>query len=215
MSLQLYIYLVVVSVSFLLNLLLFFKKSTPKYLKGFTPFLFLSLLVEVAAGWLIKKNSSTTLIYNISTTIEITFYLWVLYNITRGSISKKILLISTAVYPIISFVDIIFIQGKEDFHSVGYAFGCLLIVFFTILFFYELFAKPKAIILTREPDFWICTGLLLFYSVTFPFYAAANLMKSFPPILANNVQYLLIVVNVFLYLLFSIAFLCRIKIKKS
>jgi hypothetical protein len=40
-------------------------------------------------------------------------------------------------------------------------------------------------------------------------------MGSFPIILANNLQYILIVLNVFLYLLFSIAFLCRIKIRKS
>lgn len=207
--------MIVVSVSFLLSLFFFFKKSTPNYLKGFTPFLFSSLLVEALAAWLIKNNSSTTLIYNISTTVEITFYLWVLYNIIRIGFPKKILLGLTIFYPIFSFADIIFIQGSQDFHSIGYALGCLLIVSFTILFFYQLFSKPKAIVLTKEADFWICTALLLFYSVTFPLFASANLMKSFPPILANNVQYILIVLNVFLYLLFSIAFLCRIKIKKS
>jgi hypothetical protein len=207
--------MIVVSVSFLLSLFLFFKTTTPTYLKGFTPFLFSSLFVEALAGWLIQNNTSTTLLYNISTTIEISFYLWVLFCILKGIIVKRIIRVLLFVYPFLSFVDIIFIQGKDDFHSIGYAFGCLLIVFFTIFYFYELFAKPKAILLTREPSFWICTALLFFYSVTFPLFASANFMKSFPPILANNVQYILIVLNVFLYLLFSIAFLCRIKIKKS
>jgi hypothetical protein len=164
---------------------------------------------------MITRNISTTLLFNVSSTIEISFYLWILYSIINKSSARKMSFVLIFLYPILSFIDIIFIQGKDDFHSIGYAFGCLLIVFFTIFYFYELFAKPKAILLTREPDFWICTALLFFYSVTFPLFASANFMKSFPPILANNVQYILIVLNVFLYLLFSIAFLCRIKIKKS
>lgn len=207
--------MIVVSISFLLSSLLFFRKLTPIYIRSFAPFLFFSLVIEAVAAWMISKNISTTLLFNLASTIEITFYLWILRSIVRGGILKKILLILIVLYPILSFADILFIQGKEDFHSIGYALGCLLIVFFSIMFFYQLFAKPKAVILAKEPDFWICTGLLLFYSVTFPLFASANLMKSFPPILANNVQYILIVLNVFLYLLFSIAFLCRIKIKKS
>jgi hypothetical protein len=206
--------MVVVSVSFLLSLFLFFKKSIPVHLKGFSPFLLFSLFVEAVAAWMINRNISTTLLFNIESTIEVTFYLWVLFCLVSGKIAKRILFYLVVIYPTLSFIDIIFIQGKEDFHSISYAFGCLLIVFFSIIFFYQLFSKPKAITLTREPDFWICTGLLLFYSVTFPMFVFVNFMKDFPPILANNVQYLLIVLNVFLYLLFSIAFLCRIKIKK-
>jgi hypothetical protein len=206
--------MVVVSVSFFLSTILLFNKQTPLFLKGFPPYLLFSILIEILAALLIKNDISTTLTYNLSTTVEIAFFLWVLSNMIEGNSVKKLMHISIVAYPCLSFLDIYLIQGKDIFHSIGYALGCLLIVLFTIIFFYQLFAKPKAIVLSREPTFWICTGLLLFYSVTFPLYVSVNFMKTFPAILANNVQYLLIVLNVFLYLLFSIAFLCRIKIKK-
>ena len=207
--------MIAVSVSFLLSCLLFFKKYVPLYIKGFTPFLFLSLIVEIIGTLQIRRNVSNTLTYNLSTSIEITFYLWVLLNLLKGKFLKRFILGCIVIYPIISGLDIFFIQGKDSFHSVGYALGCLLIVFFTIIFFYQLFAKPEATRLSKDSAFWIATGLLLFYSVSFPLFVFVNFMKTFPAILANNLQYILIVLNVFLYLLFSIAFLCRITIKKS
>jgi len=215
MNTQLYVYIIVISISFALSLFLFFKSNTPLFLKGFTPFLFVSLVNEMITTIMISKNMSTIGVYNISTTLEIAFYLWVLLNILDGLVIKKLVSMLIITYPLLSIIDIFFIQDSGNFHSISYAFGCLLIVFLTIVFFYQLFAQPRAVILVKESSFWICTGLLMFYSVSFPMFALANLMKNFPAILANNLQYILLVLNVFLYLLFSIAFLCRIKIKKS
>jgi len=215
MNTQLYIYIITISISFALSLFLFFKSNTPLFIKGFTPFLLISVIYEVAMLYVAEKNNNTTIFYNYFTTLEITFYLWVLLNILKGQLVKKIIIATVIVYPILSLIDIFFIQKVGSFHSISYAFGCLLIVFFSILFFYQLFAKPKAIVLAKESSFWVCTGLLLFYSVSFPLFASVNFMTNFPAIITNNLQYVLIVLNVFLYLLFSIAFLCRIKIKKS
>jgi hypothetical protein len=189
--------------------------KTPSYIKSFIPFLIISLVLEILTYKMILKGLPTTNVYNFSSVLEICFYLWILINVNENRRVKKIIFISEIIYPIICFADIYFYQKFNGFHTITYALGCFLIILFSIIFFYQLFAKPKAIVLTKEPAFWICTALLLFYSVTFPMFVFVNFMKDFPPIIANNLQYLIIVLNVFLYLLFSIAFLCRIKIKKS
>ncbi len=215
MGLQLYIYIVAMSISFLLSCILFFKEAVPFFFKTFAPFLFLIICVEFVATWLIGQNKSTILIFNISTTLEVTYYLWVLLNILQSKLLRKILKFNILAYPAFSLVDIYFIQVPGNFHSISYAFGCLLIIVFSLSYFLELFAYTKTVILSKEPTFWICTGLLFFYSVSFPLLVFVNVMTSFPAILANNLQFILLVLNVFLYLLFSIAFLCRITIKKS
>lgn len=204
-----------ISICLVANIFYVLRYTTPQYLKAFIPFLLISLILEIATNLMAINNSSTVGIYNFSSVFEICFYLWVLYKIIESNIVKRAALVSMAFYIIISISDIVFYQHFIRFHSITYSFGCLFIVFFTIVFFYQLFAKPKAIFLTQEPSFWICTALLLFYSVTFPLFALVNFMSSFPVIITNNLLYILIVLNVFLYLLFSIAFLCRIKIKKS
>ena len=203
------------SISLLLSFLLLLKKITPLFFKTFSPFLLLSIIVELIGAMLIRDGKSTTPLYNIYTTLEVVFYLWILLNILQGKLLKKILICCIIIYPAISLIDIYFIQGIEHFHSTSYSLGCLLLVLFSILYFFQLFARPSAIRLTREPSFWICTGLLMFYSISFPLFAFANFMTTFPNILAKNLQNILIVLNVLLYLLFSIAFLCKIRIRKS
>ncbi len=215
MSSQLYIYLTAVSICFILSCFASLKKSTVFYLKAFVPFLLVTIIIEIFTTALVLKNESTTFIYNLSTTLEIVFYLFVLLNILRGKFIKTVISISTITYPILSLIDIYFIKAKGNFHTVSYAFGCLLIIIFSLSYFLELFAKPQITRLSKDSAFWICTGLLFFYSVTFPLYVSINFMITFPPIIANNLQYILVVLNVLLYLLFSIAFVCRIKIKKS
>lgn len=215
MGLQYYLYMVVISVCLLANIFYAAKYVTPVYVKAFIPFLLISLILEVFTTKMALKGSSTTDIYNLSTILEICFYLWVLSQLIENKMMRIGIIICQIIYTIISFIDIYTSRNLDRFHSITYSVGGLFIVFFTIVFFYQLFAKPKAIFLTKEPPFWICTGLLLFYSVTFPFFAFVNYMSSFPTIITNNLLYILIVLNVFLYLLFSIAFLCRIKIKKS
>lgn len=208
-------YTIIISFCLLLNIVVVITKKTPNYVRGFIPFLITSLVLEILTYKMVLKGLSTTNVYNFSSILEICFYLWILMSIIENKSIKRSLLVCEIFYPIICISDIYFYQKLNGFHTITYALGCFLIILFSIIYFYQLFAKPKAIILTKEPAFWICTALLLFYSVTFPMFVFVNFMKDFPPIIANNLQYLIIVLNVFLYLLFSIAFLCRIKIKKS
>lgn len=210
-----YFYTIVISICLFTNIFYVARNLTPIYIKAFIPFLLISLILEVFTTKMALKGSSTTDIYNLSTILEICFYLWVLYQLIENKLLRIGIIVCQTTYTVISFIDIYTSRNLDRFHSITYSVGGLFIVFFTIAFFYQLFAKPKAIFLTKEPPFWICTGLLLFYSVTFPLFAFVNYITSFPTIITNNLLYILLVLNVFLYLLFTIAFLCRIKIKKS
>ncbi len=215
MSLQYYLYMFVISICLIANIICVAKCVTPIYVKAFIPFLLISLILEVFTMKMAVKGASTTNIYNLSTVLEVCFYLWALFQLIENKIMKNGIIVCQCIYTCISLFDIYTNRYLDRFHSITYSVGGLFIVFFTIVFFYQLFAKPKAIFLTKEPSFWICTGLLFFYSVTFPLFAFVNYIANFPTIITNNLHYILIVLNVSLYLLFSIAFLCTIKIKKS
>jgi len=115
---------------------------------------------------------------------------------------------------VISFINIYRLHGANIFHTWGYGIGCLLITFFCIFYFFELFQMPKAIDLMKAPQFWICTGTLFSYICTFPFWSMTNLMIVSP---ASYLKALTIVtvINILSYIIFLIAFLCRIRIRKS
>jgi hypothetical protein len=111
-------------------------------------------------------------------------------------------------------VDIFSFEVKA-FPSISYSLGCLLTVGFCIYYFYELFHLPVYGNLLREPAFWICTGLMFFYICSFPLFGLYKLLYAVSSIIMDNIATILIVMNALLYTLFTTAFLCGIKMKKS
>ncbi|MDE3236621.1 MAG: hypothetical protein KGO81_11750 [Bacteroidota bacterium] len=185
------------------------------YTKVFPGFLFISLLVEIISVYRNWKHLNTIFIYNIFTVIEFSFYLWLIFEIINKKRAKKIIGFAIGFYFITAAINIFFIQGLHHFHTLTYSLGCLLIVAACIYYFYELFERPHFINLLKEPPFWICTGLMFFYTCSFPIYGLSNLLLSLPKIFIKNIGTFIILLNVFLYTMFTIAFLCKIKVRKS
>ncbi|WP_315818388.1 hypothetical protein [Paraflavitalea speifideaquila] len=151
-------------ISLLASITLLFRQGVPYYLKLFSPYLLFTLTVEIIS-WRMNQaredNSSLTIYFS---AFEFEFYLFALYNFIRTSRMKKIVLSMVILYPVLALVNIHFIQ-VNDFPSISYSLGCLMIVGVCIYYFYELFHLPSSVNLIREPAFWICTGLMFFIFV--------------------------------------------------
>jgi hypothetical protein len=155
-----------------------------------------------------------TLLSNLSTLIEITFYLYVFREIVYAPNAKKVFQYFVVIYPLVALLNV-FIFQRGGFHTITYALGCLLIIICCVYYFLELFQRPSSVNLGRQPAFWICSGLLFYYTCTFPLYGAINLLKLFPRVILSNLLYILVLLNILLYLSFTIAFLCRLKTRRS
>lgn len=209
------IYFALLLLGFLLSTILLFKKECPNFLKAFSPFLALSFLIDFGGVFLKKKGINVFPIYNIFTTIEFCFYIWVIQSIIKGIKMKKILIYFLIGFPFLSILNILLGQGINNFNSITYSLGCLLIITLAIYYFFELFRLQYAVRLINDPGFWICTGLLFFYCVSFPIYVCENLIKNFPTKLHSILSFVIIILNLILYSLFCIAFLCKIRVRKS
>jgi hypothetical protein len=177
------------------------------YLKLFPPFLLLTLIAEVYGSYLSYSSQNNLYLYNFFTIFEFCFYLIILLMIIENKKIRKIIIISCVFYPLISVLNVFFFQGPESFHSITHALGCLLVSSFCIYYFLELFRQPKSIKLTRSPAFWICSGLLFFYCCSFPLFGLLNIWATVPIVIDHFTQ-IVAILNVFLYTLFTIAFLC-------
>jgi hypothetical protein len=209
-----YFYYLISFVAVAISSLLFFKKDTPIYLKAFAPFLAFDALVALLTTYLAYKSISTISIENVLTTIEFCFYIWVIKNVIINPSMKKACLILLIGLPLLVLLNVLFLQGFNNFHSITYALGCLIIIFLSIYYFFELFSTQYAVRLLMDSGFWICSALLFYYIVSFPLFVLANFMKSFPANLGNLIAIILSLMNFILYSLFCIAFLCRIQIRK-
>lgn len=203
------------TLSFLTSLLYFIKQPKPNKLAYFTLFLFITLTVEFSGNYLSSKNISNLPLYNIFTTAEFIFYIYTIRQFIELPLAKKIFVYTILAYGLAAFINIFLIQGIMVFHTITYAIGCLVIVFCAVYYFYEILFRPTPVSLVRMPDFWICSGLLFYYAVSFPIYGFVNFIYILPHALLKNFNLFIQILNIILYTMFSIAFLCRFKVTKS
>lgn len=193
---------------------LFFQASIPRYLKTFPFFLAFTIIVEIT-GFLLRKHLFTVnLLYCFFTAFEFVYYLLIIKYIIFNQKAKRTISWILAVYPVLVIINIFFIQ-PGTFHTITYSLGCLLVVAACIYYFFEVFRSTHSVNLVKEPAFWLCTGLLFFYCCTLPLFGLWNHLHGLPKILIKNLRGIQTVLNILLYSLFSIAFLCRIKFRSS
>jgi hypothetical protein len=202
-----------VVISFLTSLTVYFQKDSRRYLRLFPILLIVTIIVEVAAIWLHKHKQSTSILYNLFSCFEFQFYMYILRQIIQSARVKKIIFYTACLYLSLGIANILFIQKITSFNSITYTLGCLLISVMCFYYFFELFQLPYSVNLIRQPTFWICAGLLFYNTCTFPIYGLVNFLS--PEFITKNIQVLLILLNVFLYSSFTIAFLCRIGVRNS
>jgi hypothetical protein len=204
-----------IGVSFLASLTVyFFNKPAPLYLKLFPPFLLISIAVELAGMYYSDIGQANTLQYNFFSVFEFCFYLFVLSQVISKGKVKRTVWVTMGLYALAATINILFIQGKYVFHTNTYAVGCLLIVAFCIYYFLELFRLPKSVKLQKNPAFWICSGLLFYFCCGFPLFGLINYLVTVSELLKNNFFTIVTILNIFLYSLFTIGFLCRIETRK-
>ncbi len=212
-----YIYLLVQASSFLVCIYLF-KYLKDTLLKYFLPFLLITLTVELVGFWLTKIGIKNYMLYNVFTTLEFIFYSFLFSKHLKTTLFKKLTIGFMPFYAIMVFLNLQFLQGYNNFHTYTFLLGSFFIVLFCCLFFYES-VLPEHLDhpLAKQPFFWVCTGLLLFYmgsviiNALFEYLRSYNLQQEGKRIYGIINQSL----NVVLYSAFIYAFiLCR-KNKKT
>jgi hypothetical protein len=210
-----YYNIILIGLAFFVSLAVFAQDHTDIYLKLFPFFLLLTDIVICITFYLYEHHDTTTVLLNFFTSFEFCFYFFVLYRIINRKLAKRIIFYILCIYPLIALINIFFVQGIRSFHSVTYALGCFLVVTICVYYFLELFQLDHSVRLSRQPAFWICSGLLFFYACSFPIFGLANFISALPYVIIKNLSTIIDLLNIFLYSSFTIAFLCRLRIRKS
>jgi hypothetical protein len=188
--------------------------SLPSYMKLLPYFLIITCLLELFAWRMVGKGFNTAIYYNFYSVLTFVYYWFIIFQLLRSGWVKRILIICMIVYPIAVLLNLLLLQGFFVFNTLTYSIGALISIIFCVYFFYELFRIPHSINLKKYPGFWIVTGIFFFNACALPFVGLANYIAQFSFVLINNLQFILRFLSVLLYVLFSIAFLCRISFRR-
>jgi len=206
------IYLLVQASSFLVCILLY-KTLKNTHFKYFLPFLFITLSVELIGYWLITKGIRNYTLFNVFTTFEFVFYAFLFSKHLKTTVFKKLTIGFIPFYCLMVFLNLQYLQGYNNFHTYTFLLGSFFVVLFCCLFFYES-VLPEHLDhpLAKQPFFWVCTGLLLFYMGSVIINALFEYLRSYDLQQEGKKIYGLInqSLNVVLYSSFIYAFiLCR------
>jgi hypothetical protein len=183
-------------------------------LRYIPPFLFVNLVVELVANYMSSKNINNIFLYNIEVVFEFSFYLFLLRTLLGQFIKTYILRLIIYFYIIISLINIFFIQGKYHFETYTFILGCLFIISLSIFYYLLLLRYSKSPSLMHEPAFWIATGIFFYHTTMLPIFGIINFMSNVSVSIAKILGVVVELVNILLYILFTIGFLCKIKIPK-
>ena len=203
-----------IAIATIVGLIMLFYRSDRIHLKLFPFFLLYTLLNELFAGYMVEHMRDTTEIYNVYAIVQFLFYTYLLSNFLQNKNVIRLVRFIQPIYVLLSFLNLLFFQTLRVYNSITYSIGCLVIVAMSIYYFYELFKQKRIVQLTHEPAFWISTGLLFFFTCSFPLLATANILEELSPATLEALQKLLTLLNVMLYSIFTISFLCQIKVPK-
>ncbi|HYE56691.1 MAG TPA: hypothetical protein VD996_17705 [Chitinophagaceae bacterium] len=190
-------------------------KHTVHYVRFFPHFLLVALIIEITAWRLWTEGLQNAALYNFFSTVAFGFYLDLIRQVVFSKKAKKVIKWVMYIYLASALINILFIQKINTFHTFTYSLGCFLIVVISMYYFYQLFQLPHSINLAREPAFWIVSGLLFYYLCTLPLLGALNYLYTLPGVSPRSLEQITMILNVLLYSLFTISFLCRASFRKS
>lgn len=190
------------------------KRNTPLHLKIFPYFLLVTVLVEIVGWYLSTHNIHNNLMYNLYTIVEFVFYLYMMRQIVVNKTVRKIIAVLLAAFTAIAVTNFFFYQKPFVFNSVTFTTGCFLMVSLCIYYFFELFQLPQSVNLLREPSFYICSGFLFFFACSFTLMGLINYLANSSVLVLRGVSIMILSMNIMLYSLITIAFLCRVRFRK-
>lgn len=196
--------------------LLCFRRLRTSFLKWFPLFLLVTLMVESGSQWLYMiYKVNTGQLYNLFICIQIVFFLMMFYTESKRFLTKRITLISICVFVSFYILNLVLIQGTFSFNYISYLVGAFLIILNACLYFMEIISNDYPTPLTKQPQFWITSGTLIFFTGSF-FYFLFWFYLVNRNIDSDGSLYRLIlnVLNIIFYTSLIVGFLCPKPIRK-
>lgn len=205
-----YIYVSSILIAFLSSLISF-RLDLPVHLKLFSLLLGLTFVLELRNSAIIRTfHGPNYWVYNLFMPLEFWVYGLFFYRIIQHKISKAIIRIYLYLFPLVCLVSTYFFF-KNNWNSYVFITGSLFTIGFVLMYYYQLITSKDVQPLSSTPEFWIATGMLIFYAIAIPYYGPLSyLVKNNNELARLLLIYVYMVFDTIMYLLFSYGYLCRI-----
>ena len=209
------VYLCILLVSFVSSIVN--RKNLPHPVRLFPLLLFVTFLVEATAFYFqaFRKQSVQPLYHLFLPFLYSGISYIYLKSIEAPPIFKKLILYSIPAFIFVHLNLSFFVQKINAPNSYAFMLAAVLIVVWSLSYFYYLLKSKAVLQLSATPLFWISTGNIFFYSGAFFVMGSLSFLLTSNKQLASKLFVVIYVLNYFLYSLYTIGFLCTMWTKRS
>jgi hypothetical protein len=200
--------------TFLISIFAYTQHHLPNYLKSFPAFLLIAVLAELTGAWLKSQHRNNTFFYNLFSVFEFVFYLFLFGKLITNGPLKKITQFIILIFPVLCMANIFLVQGVNTFHTYTFTLGSVIIDTLGICYLFQIVNETHKGNLLREPAFWIIIGLMFYHTTAMSFFGILNYVSTLPKSVTESLIRLMHFVNAVLYILFIIALVCKINIRR-
>ena len=159
-------------------------------------------------GRLHKYNENVAFFNLIEIPMEFLFFFWLFHKTSKSFSFNKLPIICAVIYITSWLTENILNWNTPSFLAGNsYTVGNLLLLILILRYFILLVTSDEILNFRTNRMFWVCSGLLLYYLGSAPFYGLRSiLIKSFPALM-EPFYTLVLVLNCIMYLMFAISFI--------
>jgi hypothetical protein len=190
----------------------------PKQYRLFSIFLLATVFVEffaLAWKWVLHDtgfwtfNKSNLWIYNAMAIARLVIYSLFYITLLKSTTLKKVVRFTMLVLAPVTLINYFVGETPHAINALNLITINIVSILWLLLFFRQLLLDEKLIVLYRDPAVWISLGTFLYCSGSIPFFIYLKFFATEYPSLA--ITFLLINhgLNIIMYILFSIAYLCK------
>jgi hypothetical protein len=201
-----YIYFIILGVTTGIGII--FWKRIRRAFRLLNVFVLITLVIEIAARWMLWKYSQNNAIYIFYDILNIVITAIIATSMIKSSKSKSIVMIADVLLVFFYCVEVFILKRYTIDYSIINCIINIFICFFICMFLFDKIQRPQERILYTTPDFIFSIGLLFFSSVSVLYWvvflrfkeqdgkAISNLMYKF--FLMSNLVYYSSILLVFI-----------------
>lgn len=188
-------------------------KNLDKVLRIAAAFFLVSFLVDLGlflTMQLVERNNYPIL--RIFILVSMLFFTAIYYYaFIKTTLQKTIIILGLTAF-LISIFNLFFVEGIWEYPSIANTILSVLLICFSLAYFYQLLNRQEFIHIEKQGLFWINAGVLFYYAInTFLFMLFKQLLNTHQEgyYMINNVT------NIIANILFTVGLLCKPQLQRT
>lgn len=153
-------------------------KSIVKACPEILLYLGMALFFELFTRFFLSPNVNNLPYLHLYTSLEfltISLFYW---RTLRHYYSTKVLIITIVAFLVFAIMNAFFIQGLENFNSYARSIECIIIISFSLLYYFMMLSELSIKDPIKSTDFWLNTAFLIYFAGSFVLFILSNLLTS-------------------------------------